>query len=286
MIFDRNKFESNSRAILFYAKEIAVLKKEISEIFKKNKNEIIKCKTEMLDITDRIAEKEYLSLHPIINEFNTKKALVDVLENIINKIKLNTSCFEPNRRIILTCNNDYSRKYLYDLENDECVNISNYSIRDKEYLKYGLERVNSLVGEFSLSDTFVMKNIYFDYKKISDDFTNRDLYNEYNKARRYDNSCKKQVIDINQKLIELNNDLCNNKIDKDTFDLRMQMLKIIESDNLDNLYLNYISFSDKSSFVDAYYELSSSEDNYLNMKVRTRSPIINMAVLYRKHNDK
>lgn len=285
MLFNKEKFDENLSAISFYAKEINHLKKERTKMFHEHKDEIIKCREDLLDINNREDEKNYLRTHRVINEFNTKEALINIFEEQINKIKFNTSCFTPNKKNILTMNNMQTQKILYDLETGEFVDISKFNHRQIAYLKDGLERVNSYIGEFNLSEAFVLKTIYYDLKRKNKNLTNSDIYDEYKFALRYDNSCKDSSVNLNEELIKLNHDYYNNKIDKETFDLRTEMLKLIESDNIDNLYLNYTKISKKKILVDAYYDLSNNENNYYNKKIRTRNPIINMAVLYSKYLD-
>lgn len=290
MILDIKKFEKNAAGIAFYAREINRLRKEKQQIFRENKEEIIKCREELVDLVTRDEQKEYLKNHETINKFNNKQALIDVIEELIAKIKLDTSCFVPNKRLIITTDNNKKQKNLFDLETDECIDITSFDFRRLSYLEEGLEKVNSLVGVCNLSDTFVMKIIYCDLKQKNPEVTNKCLYNEYREALKYDNTCKKDTINLNEELIKLNHELYEGKIDKQTYELRSEMLKLIESDNIDDLYLRYTKISKKQLLVDAYCELSNNENNYYKRKIRTRSPLINMAVYYSKYlpnnNDK
>lgn len=286
MVINEEKFNQNFEKINTFATAINGLKNAQRKFFKKNKDEIVESRDEYFGLTSNEEKRKFLENHRQLNFFFEMDLFVQEYEKMIYKIQSDKSCFEPNKKIVLEEDERKKLKFMFELDTNEIWDISDFSTRKCIYLEDGLKSVNSLVSRVNVADAFVMKVIYSDLKKISENVTNAEISEEYEIAKKFD-SKKNRINQFDYLYVykDLNNDYTLNKIDYDEYQIRMCMLKMLETKDIEGMYLS-ASPKNKNYILEAYYRLSSGDNNFLNAKIRTRGPIINLAVYYNKYAQK
>lgn len=256
--------------------------KELRIFFSEHKDEIPKLDAEYSSLDFSTDEpKNYLSNHRVLWTFMNLKVLKKEIEKQIQNC-LSVTCYvKNNAKIVYTENSKKNiiKKYLIDLETKEEVSLTDVNEKEIEYIIAILDKANSYICPIEYKDLTLLTNIISDinYKNINSEITNKEISNEYIRAKKKIRSYNNPNIALIKNTI---NSYENDKsVSEEEYYINLYMKRIIDGENIITLYNKA---ENRKYLIDAYIRLSSYKyfDTY-RYHYRSDSTLINDKVYMR-----